>query len=158
MSHVSEAIEKCREISNDKIEISAPHYFQPLKKLVRVIKNFQEDGCSFLVHNYFPSPRTPFVLNIASAKNIEKQRARRLVERALAICEQIKSPLYGVHAGYLADAIEGQGGMFKFEDKVNSYKESLNNSIRFIQVSCVSDFVILTLFFLFFFAPPPCLE
>ena len=132
VSHLSDAIKQCRKLSGDKIEISAPHYFQPIKEFTNVINDFREDGCSFLLHNYFPCPRTPFVLNIASSKKIQQQRARRLVERALAVCDQIEAPLYGIHAGYLADANEGSDGMFQFEDEMKSYSEALNNAVRFV--------------------------
>ncbi len=58
---------------------------------------------SYLIHNYFPPPADPFVLNLASADATIYQRSIELVERALALTVQLGAPFYSVHAGFITD-------------------------------------------------------
>lgn len=58
---------------------------------------------NFLVHNYFPPPRIPFVLNLASLNNdIHKQSIEHCI-RAIKLSKLLGSKKYGIHAGFLID-------------------------------------------------------
>lgn len=59
--------------------------------------------CQFLVHNYFPPPHDPFVLNLASGDDDIRQRSLDLVTEALALTAQLDAPFYSVHAGFITD-------------------------------------------------------
>lgn len=61
--------------------------------------------CQFLVHNYFPPPRNPFVLNLASGDNDIRQRSLDLVTQALTLTARLAAPFYSVHAGFITDPI-----------------------------------------------------
>jgi sugar phosphate isomerase/epimerase len=131
-SYVADAIRQCQEISPYRIEISAPHYFQPLEELEEILRNFREAGYSFTLHNYFPAPEKSFVLNMAASDELGQRRTRNLVECALQLSIAAGSPLYGIHAGYLARADENSDGIFVFEDKISSYADALNRSLAFV--------------------------
>jgi len=60
-------------------------------------------GCRFLVHNYFPPPINPFVLNLASGDDGIRQRSLELVFRALTLTSQLGASFYSVHAGFITD-------------------------------------------------------
>ena len=63
-----------------------------------------EMECQFLVHNYFPPPSEPFVLNLASGSDGGiRQRSLELVFRALAWTARLGAPFYSVHAGFITD-------------------------------------------------------
>lgn len=62
-----------------------------------------EIECQFLVHNYFPPPPEPFVLNLASGDDGVRQRSLELVFRALALTARLGAPFYSVHAGFITD-------------------------------------------------------
>ena len=62
-----------------------------------------EMECQFLVHNYFPPPSEPFVLNLASGDDGIRQRSLELVFRALALAARLGAPFYSVHAGFITD-------------------------------------------------------
>lgn len=73
-------------------------------------------GMAFLVHNYFPPPSEPFVLNLASADDRTLKQSRAHVERALELCSAIGSPLYSVHAGFIVDPVQAGGGGLAFAE------------------------------------------
>ena len=63
------AIEKCGELSDKKVEISAPHPYETLDELKKIFKTFVKKDYNFVFHNYFPTPKKSFVLNIASFRS-----------------------------------------------------------------------------------------
>lgn len=68
----------------------------------------------FLVHNYFPPPSTPFVLNLASKDSNIRQQSLNLVRRALALTRRLNAPFYSVHAGFITDPISFEKTSFVF--------------------------------------------
>ena len=57
----------------------------------------------FLVHNYFPAPVQPFVLNLASQNAATLQRSRDFCTAALRLSTALGAPFYSVHCGFLAE-------------------------------------------------------
>jgi len=60
-------------------------------------------GTAFLVHNYFPAPVEPFVLNLASADETVRQRSLEMATTNLRMSARIGAPFYSVHAGFSAN-------------------------------------------------------
>ena len=60
-------------------------------------------NCIFLVHNYFPPPLDPFVLNLASGDANTREQSLDFVSEALALAARLNAPLYSVHAGFITD-------------------------------------------------------
>ncbi|HBY07192.1 MAG TPA: hypothetical protein DEH22_05180 [Chloroflexi bacterium] len=58
---------------------------------------------ALLIHNYFPPPEDPFVLNLASADAGIRQRSATLVRRALDLCAVVCAPFYSLHGGFITD-------------------------------------------------------
>jgi sugar phosphate isomerase/epimerase len=56
-----------------------------------------------LIHNYFPPPDDPFILNLASADPIIKQRSLDLAQQAIKLTRQLNAPFYAIHAGFVTD-------------------------------------------------------
>ena len=54
----------------------------------------------FLLHNYFPPPAVPFVLNLASSNIETRSRSFNFCLEAISLCADIGIPFYSVHAGY----------------------------------------------------------
>ena len=59
---VSKAISACQKIAGNFIEISAPHDYQSIDELKTVLEEFKNKGVKFSLHNYFPAPKSSFVL------------------------------------------------------------------------------------------------
>jgi sugar phosphate isomerase/epimerase len=53
----------------------------------------------FIVHNYFPTPKEPFLLNPATSDPDLLKRTRSFVIEALEFCARNKIPYYSFHSG-----------------------------------------------------------
>lgn len=62
-----------------------------------------DTSLQFLIHNYFPPPAEPFVLNLASPSLQVRQQSLDLVFQALQLTAQLGAPFYSVHAGFITD-------------------------------------------------------
>lgn len=62
----------------------------------------------FIVHNYFPAPRNPFILNLASSNQRIRERSMAQARKSISLCPLLGSELFSVHAGFITDpALEG---------------------------------------------------
>lgn len=57
----------------------------------------------FQVHNYFPPPKDPFVLNLGSLDTFIGESSIAHVEKALQWCVALGADRYSFHAGFLLD-------------------------------------------------------
>lgn len=97
------------------IELSAPHPYLPRAEIESLLKASQDRGAKFILHNYFPAPKEPIVLNLAAVRDDAHEATLSLVRQALALAEETKSALYTCHAGYRAHATCPPTGQFKFK-------------------------------------------
>ena len=88
--------------------------------------NAVKDEYQFLVHNYFPPPRVPFLLNLASGNERIRQQSLALVQNALNLCTQIGSPLYSVHCGFTFD---GDGSQLGYASQLKQNRISLDEAM-----------------------------
>lgn len=58
-------------------------------------------GLRVLLHNYFPAPPEPFVLNLADSDEANRARSVRFCEDALRVSANVGAPFYSVHAGFV---------------------------------------------------------
>ncbi len=63
-----------------------------------------------LAHNYFPPPQIPFVLNLASADEIIRNRSIEHCLNGLNICKKSDAPFFAAHAGFCVDPQPSQLG------------------------------------------------
>ena len=74
----------------------------------------------FLVHNYFPAPADPFVLNLASGDSALHQRSIEHCKRAIDLCTELGSPFYSVHAGFAFHLEPGDLGKPEVQGKLDN--------------------------------------
>ena len=74
--------------------------------------NLQQLASEFNIslHNYFPPPKEPFVLNLASFDPIIHNRSISHVKDAINICHRLSIPFYSFHAGFLIDPLPTELG------------------------------------------------
>tara|TARA_B100000989_G_C19505310_1_gene456222 strand:+ start:893 stop:1774 length:882 start_codon:yes stop_codon:yes gene_type:complete len=130
--NLDEAIKYCGSLSNNFVELSAPHPFQSIDKISLLLRNFTKQGYKFTLHNYFPTPEKSFVLNIASNDTKTQHSCNQLVNNALRLSKDANSKIYGLHAGYLSKAFAKSDGMFEFDSEQISYTNALDTSLKFI--------------------------
>ena len=63
----------------------------------------QKKGVVFQVHNYFPPPKSPFVLNLGSSNPDIAYMSIEHVKSTLALCNYLGASRYSFHAGFLID-------------------------------------------------------
>jgi len=129
---VSDAIRNCHNLGTKNIELSAPHKFQNINNLEKELYKYNDNGFFFTLHNYFPTPEKSFVLNLATNDELSMESNLNLIENVKRLCLASKSPLYGIHAGYLRQAKPSNDGMFIFEKESISYSKALNLSVAFV--------------------------
>ena len=83
----------------DCIELSGGSYSKNLLESLKALKS----RVSFQIHNYFPPPEHPFVLNLGSLDESIGQRSVAHVEQALQWCGALGADKYSFHAGFLLD-------------------------------------------------------
>lgn len=68
--------------------------------LSSMLAEVTSDKLRFLVHNYFPVPRRPFVLNLASDDREMLKKTHEHCKLAIDIAAEVGAPFYSVHAGF----------------------------------------------------------
>lgn len=104
-----------------------PNQIDPLKKISSEI-NLQ-------LHNYFPPPQDPFVLNLASQNDNIRLRSIALAERALLLSSEIGANSYAIHAGFLIDprvSELGRTAEIRVLSDRNTAIETFINSINYL--------------------------
>lgn len=57
----------------------------------------------FMVHNYFPPPREPFIVNIASQNRAILKRSVVQLKTGIDFCDKLGVPLFTFHSGFRSD-------------------------------------------------------
>ena len=81
------------------IELSSGAYSESLLSDLQALAQ----DIHFQVHNYFPPPADPFVLNLGSLDTLIAERSIAHVEQALQWCVALGADRYSFHAGFLLD-------------------------------------------------------
>lgn len=94
----SKFLNKLRRNNIKNIELSSGSYendiFKKLKKVNRT---------NLLLHNYFPVPKKPFIINLASTNNIVFKRSFEQLKKAILYSSKLKLKYFSFHAGFLVD-------------------------------------------------------
>lgn len=83
----------------DSIELSGGAYSETLLTDLQALA----PDVRFQIHNYFPPPEDPFVLNLGSLDTLVGERSVAHVEQALRWCAALGADRYSFHAGFLLD-------------------------------------------------------
>ncbi|VVB68584.1 endonuclease 4 [uncultured archaeon] len=57
-------------------------------------------GTNFIIHNYFPPPREPFLMNLAAQDEMVREKSLAVCKRALDLCSRFGGGLYSFHPGF----------------------------------------------------------
>lgn len=80
-------------------------------------------GLEYILHNYFPPPLEPFVLNLASLNDDIYQRTLAHLKGAIRLSKKLKAGRFGFHAGFFIDIAPGEiGTVFTYKKPFNSVK------------------------------------
>lgn len=112
MIYISSACSKKKNISHAVIELVGQG-FQNIELTggTQFYDDYEKDllelkakyNLNFLIHNYFPPPENPFILNLASLdKNIYEKSLSHL-RKALELTRLLGGDKFGFHAGFFVD-------------------------------------------------------
>ncbi len=86
------------------IELSAGAYEKNIVNYL-IKKKRENSKINFLIHNYFPPSRKPFVLNLSSGNKEIRKKSIKLAMDAIKLSSKLGSKFYGFHAGFLIDPL-----------------------------------------------------
>ncbi len=86
-------------IGINQIELSGGLFDSNQLGALKALKN----RADFQVHNYFPPPKEPFVLNLASQNEIISRLSFHHVQNSIQLACELGSSFYSVHGGFLFD-------------------------------------------------------
>jgi sugar phosphate isomerase/epimerase len=109
----------------EAIELSGGAYSETLLQDLQVLAQ----GIKFQIHNYFPPPEAPFVLNLGSLDPAIGTRSIAHVEKALEWCGVLGSDRYSFHAGFLLDP------------KVDELGRRIHSRHLFNRDDCIETFI-----------------
>lgn len=131
-SSVLDVLKLCKHNGIKNLELGSNHSNE-----LDVEQGVQQYDFCYLVHNYFPIPKEPFVINIASADDEIYQRSVNHIFNAINFCQQIGSGLYTFHPGFLTDPDgankDASNYDFQFEDsylKGKTYEEAYDRMVE----------------------------
>lgn len=127
------------ELSGGKFELD---YYSKIKEL-------QKLGISIRLHNYYPVPKVPFVMNLASPNGDIRSKSISLATEALEISSYFDFKYYAVHAGMRVDPEPEELGLkFKARSIVDEDKSmelfmesmrSLNSTAKKLNVELLIE-------------------
>ena len=88
------------DVYNIELSSGARHESEDIIEYVNMQKKLD---MRFVVHNYFPVPSTPFVLNLASNNPELRSRSIAHCQTAIDITAAIDAPFYSLHSGFCID-------------------------------------------------------
>lgn len=99
-----------------------------------MIAFFTETSIKRFAHNYFPAPREPFVINLASSNEKIRNCSIAHCLQGLKLSKQCGAPYFSAHAGFCIDPQPGQLGKplninvaFEREANWKLFKKSLDS-------------------------------
>lgn len=116
-SKVSEILQLCVKNGIECIELGSNHVYEPNPE--EIVRKYD---CHYLVHNYFPIPKEPFVSNIASVDDGIYQKSLNHLFQAIDFCRRIGAKLYTFHPGFLSDPVDNNTNKKNYDFQFNDLK------------------------------------
>ncbi len=107
------------------IELSGGKFYE--KQLNELMK--LKPQANFLIHNYFPPPKNPFVFNLGSLDKQVLKTSINHVKKSIRWAVELNSKYYSFHAGFLIDPKVNELGKRINRRTLYDRKESLNTFI-----------------------------
>jgi len=120
---ISLVLKKLKNQNIKNIELSGGIYNKKIDQILLKNKKF----FNFVIHNYFPVPKLPFVLNLASADKLISRLTIKHIKKSMRLAKKIGSKYYSVHAGFLCDIHHSELGKKIKKKKLKKKKKKIKN-------------------------------
>jgi sugar phosphate isomerase/epimerase len=125
---IGRAIEELADQGFKNIELSGgTGYYAGYKSDILQLKI--KYGLNFLIHNYFPPPQSPFILNLASLDTAMYTKTLNQLRKALELTRLFGSNKFGFHAGFFVDRPVSEIGKQFGKSLLYEKKEALKRFI-----------------------------
>jgi sugar phosphate isomerase/epimerase len=135
--YIRESVLQLVEAGFKNIELSGGT--QPYENMVSDLLELKEKySLNYLLHNYFPPPITPFVVNLAALDPETAHSTMEHLKSSLIISNELKAGKFGFHAGFLINIPMNEMGKEITRQKLLDSIESMNafcsryNEIKFL--------------------------
>jgi len=126
-SNVFDVLKTYARVGLRNIELGASHkYVDSLSPT-----KFKQYDSRFIAHHYFPPPREPFVVNLASQDPMILNRSKAQIKRSIEFCHSLGIKLFTFHAGFRADPDDKL--RFSQEQPVAPYEIVFNTFVNSIK-------------------------
>lgn len=118
-SKISDCVKALADYGICNIELSGgtDYYSDILSDLLLLKKEY---NLNYLVHNYFPPPEEPFILNLASLDDRIWMKSVDFMKKSINMAVALGSPVYGLHAGFFVNpSVNEIGKVFNKRDLFN---------------------------------------
>ena len=105
---------------------SSHHYVNDVEKL---LSNYPD--ANFIIHNYFPPPERPFIMNLASQDERIRENSIDICKKAVDLCKMCGCDLYSFHPGFRVETTLNPGfdlssaELVPYEKALSSFYSSL---------------------------------
>ena len=141
-NNLSNILKECETTDFHCLELSSGIQFSNL--LRNKCKQLSGE-MSFLIHNYFPGPVKPFVLNLASTDPLTLKLSRDHCQNAIDLCVDLGAPFYSVHSGFAMNLKPEQLGQPDEQSRISA-KNVINPKLAYniflesiYQINCYAE-------------------
>ncbi len=103
------ALDILKSINVKSVEIGSNHIFE---KNLNYIKKY---NFNYIVHNYFPVPKKPIVVNISSLDENIRKLSIEHVKKSIIFCNNLNARLYTFHPGFVIDPIKASSNKNSYD-------------------------------------------
>lgn len=137
--YIKDSVHQLAEAGFKNIELSGGT--QPYENMVSDLLELKEKySLNYLLHNYFPPPINPFVVNLAALDNETADSTLEHLKRSLVITRELKAEKFGFHAGFLINIPMNEMGKEITRQKLFDSKESMEAFCsRFNEIKYLAD-------------------
>lgn len=129
----SKLLKKFSQNNIKNVELSSGIYekdiFNKLKKIKKV---------NLLLHNYFPVPKKPFIINLASKNKVIFNKSLNNLKKSILYSSKLNLKYFSFHAGFLVDPNVKDFGRTLPRQIINKRNEILNLFIK--RINSVSKY------------------
>jgi len=127
----------CKDLAKlgiNSFELSGGKYFSDVLTKLKYLEN---QDYNIQIHNYFPVPKTPFVLNLASGDDLISKISIEHCIKSIDLASKLKLKRFSFHAGFCIDPSTKELGQpfnkKKLSKDRNSFLDRFIQSVKFLK-------------------------
>ena len=97
---IKTALDMLESAGIKNVELGSNHIYE---KSFDYIKKY---NFNFLIHNYFPTPKKDFVINIASLNKQIRDESLKQIKKSINFCKKIGGKVYTFHPGFIHEPVK----------------------------------------------------